>query len=188
MDSRKLSKLATTALAVLLIIGGIFLVAGIDGKKATVISAHDPNALPPHVPAEYRYRTPDVAVGVEAIRPVISNPLPNQPAFSRFDVELYINRSIALTGGAGLVHGIDPSVPVTITSIEFLVAQDVNSRLHGSKVGQPDNTLLCLVELAGRFSSPGAPGIAGLQGCSKAFVVYHATTGNKLMHVIDCGN
>jgi hypothetical protein len=125
-----------------------------------------------------------VAPGTAAIkpRPERVNLGPDVATFTEEDVVRYAETY----GDVGLVADIDPVNAPTISKIEFITARELGIRDPGSSINQPDDALLCYVELAGSFALPGSPH-GGAQGdCKRAYVVFHAHTGNMLMWAIDC--
>jgi hypothetical protein len=126
---------------------------------------------------------PTTAPGIPAIKPRTdsSNLDPNTPAFTAEDVRSHIER----THGVGLVSGMDPDAPLTITKIEFVTEGEVRARHHGARTGHDEGTLLCYVELAGTFYVAGPPP-ASSERCGRAIVILHGHTGNLLMAGIDC--
>jgi hypothetical protein len=114
------------------------------------------------------------ALGSPAIRPRTAPESPTTPTFTVQDVEEYVR-----------VRGLSASLrirwegPITVEKVEFLPGREVAARLN-DYINQPDDVLLCLAMLRGRFgvASPFAPLAFD---SSSAYVVFDAHTGNTLM-------
>jgi hypothetical protein len=127
--------------------------------------------LPPPPGQRYGRRTPQVPTGPRVLR----------PNFTGQDVINLVNR----TRGDGLIDGVDPNTPPTIISVRFLTEREYRA-IYRANNGQPDDTLLCVVELAGRFTVVGPPQ-AGNETCGRASIILNVQTGSQLGYSIDCG-
>ncbi|HEX9987682.1 MAG TPA: hypothetical protein VGE45_04290 [Chloroflexia bacterium] len=126
---------------------------------------------------------PHAPPGISAIQPTMPDAVPGAPAFTVQDIVNFINS----TRYVGLIEGVDPNNLPTITKIEFLTEREYKARHNNDSNGQPDDTLLCYVELGGSFTLAG-PAQAGTEPCSRGFLVFHARTGNQLQYGMgDCG-
>ena len=164
------------------------------GLFTTLCCATDsqPSRLAPEPTPPWLYtepRTYGVPKGVAAISPTILNTSVSGAGFTRQDVENYVNRDLESNGGAGMIEHVDPFHRPTLTTIDFLVHKDLLARYdHLKRLRQADDTLLCYVELSGIFNMPGSPVSEGETGCTKAYSIYDATTGNQLRYgVFGCG-
>jgi hypothetical protein len=169
--------------------------AGTVSSVPSVVGAGDQQSLPSHVnssvertpviPGKSRFgvRTPAIPSGPPAIQPreELLGLGPFVPTFTEQDVRDFINR----TGASALVRGTDPKNPPTITSVQFKTAREYGDSHGGTDFGQPDDTILCVVELAGSFTLYNPH--SGDETCAgPAYVIFNGHTGNLLGHGVAC--
>lgn len=184
-------KLSALSILGLLLVASVLWATGINTETATVplaepstkASAGGQRTLPPHM-NRYGVRTPSIPSGAPGIQPreELLGLGPSVPTFTEQDVRDNISR----TGGRGWVDGVDPTSPPTITSVRFLTQREYSASKNGANSGQPDDTLLCVVELVGNFTVMGPPH-AGNETCGRAQIIFHGHTGNQLGYSIACG-
>jgi hypothetical protein len=138
---------------------------GIVALEATVVPTAfvDPN-FHPEVGADPS-RNPPIP-GIRAIPPR-AGAIAGGPAFSSADVATYLANhppTYAVT-------------PPTISSVEFVTAEQVNARLR-TMTNRPPEYLLCLVTLTGDFGT-----IAGAK-LTTGYLVFDAQTGNLLLEAV----
>lgn len=180
MNKRKLPISWLLALAVAA--SALVVATLLSGTTSNTSAKHTGPARPPDALKNDGRFAPQAPHGVSAIQPTIPDAAPNTPAFTEQDVVDFINR----TRYVGLMDGVDPGNLPTITRIEFITEREYKARHHNDSNGQPDDTLLCYVELAGSFTLAG-PAQARTEKCRRGFLVFHARTGNKLQYGMgDC--
>jgi hypothetical protein len=117
--------------------------------------------------------------GGPAISPSSRSTDPTVPAITRTDVESYVR-----------AHGVGGKVgqdgPAAVEAFDCMDGAALRQR-HGQSYGQPDNRLLCLATVKGRFRVWGPPGEGTpvpAQSGTAAIMLFDARTGNIL--VIGC--
>jgi hypothetical protein len=188
------SKLSVISILALLLVASVLWATRNNTETATVplaepsttaesVTVGGQQSLPPHMNT-YGVRTPVIPSGAPGIQPreELVGLGPSVPTFTEQDVRDAINRA----GARGWVDGVDPKIPPTITSVRFLTQREYSASKNGANSGQPDDTLLCVVELAGGFTVMGPPH-AGNETCERAKIIFHGHTGNQLGYSIACG-
>jgi hypothetical protein len=159
---RKPTLLLFTLLALLALTGWAYLNQSSPAIAANGSSTVNNTVLPP--PAS------DKAPGVPAIHPRTTTANPATPAFTKADVEQYVNNN-------PMPRDLAPWHPV-IVKVVFATSLQVSTML-GESTGVSDTTLLCYIELQGTFSFSAPDGTPVTY--QRGFEVFDAHTGNLLM-------
>jgi hypothetical protein len=156
-----MKRLWTISLGLSISVGVAVLTACTPSETGTVASIG-------RTPVAERTVSPTIPHGVPAIKPTQTG----VPAYTLNDVRAYVSTH-------PLPGTLNRDLNFTIVRIAFLTSAEVSRLLGGESTGFPPTTLLCYVQLQGRFVFAGPPGTTVIFPIGNE--VFDARNGNIVM-------